>query len=360
MNLINDMPPRLFPVNITPFDSRFRFAFPYPERIDLLPLARSLPGAKYHHESRFWSFSKWPELSHPIYRLINTERILIDPNILPEEFGLWEGFERVIRNRNYTARTYKSYMFWNRSFLRHCLCVPNFVTEKDLLDYQDYLIHKKAVKSRTVAALQSALLFYYKTVHAIHPNLHFPSIKKEKRLPEILNLDEVKLILNSPPSDKHKLILSVAYSAGLRVSEVVKIRISDIDFDRDVIQIKQAKGQKDRTAILSPRVKSDILSCIQNRKPSDWLFPSALNFKNHLSIRTAEKVFENAKKNCNINKKVSFHSLRHAFATHLYEKGIDIRIIQTLLGHESVRTTQIYTHVSKKKLSNVMSPYDDL
>lgn len=346
---------------IRKLENGYGFAFPYPERMDLYRIAKSIPGSVFNFDRKYWHFPNFPEANHPLFTSLSREKFKIDPGILPSHFGLWNDLKKEIRNRNYTKRTWETYLYWNQDFLKFALCLPDFVEEEDIFRYQDHVWKERNVRSRTMAALQSSLVFYYKTVRRQFPHLHFPSFKKEKTLPEILNEEEVKRLINAPRSPKHQLILAIAYSAGLRVSEVVKVQLSDIDMERSVIQIKQSKGRKDRIVVLSSRLKTEITNFLHNRKAeSKWLFPTAMNSSRHLSIRTAEKVFENAKKDCGIQKKVSFHSLRHAFATHLLEKGIDIRVIQTLLGHESVRTTQIYTHITKARILGVPSPYDDL
>ncbi|MFW5809090.1 MAG: tyrosine-type recombinase/integrase [Halanaerobium sp.] len=187
--------------------------------------------------------------------------------------------------------------------------------------------------------------------------------KKKKKLPKVLNKREVKDIIAAVDNLKHQLILILTYSAGLRVSEVVKLKISDIDSDRMLIYIRSAKGYKDRYTLLSKTALAKLrlyLKAFQVHKyDAQWLFPGQ-NKERHLSKRSAQKVFKRACRKAGINKEVGIHSLRHSFATHLLEQGVDLRYIQNLLGHKSSTTTEIYTHVSNKNLIEITNPFDKL
>jgi integrase len=163
-------------------------------------------------------------------------------------------------------------------------------------------------------------------------------------------------ILSSISNIKHRLILILIYSAGLRVGEVVRLKVEDIDAKRRLIRIKGGKGGKDRYTILSEVALDALKEYKEKYKPEKWLFPGQRKDK-HITIRTAQKIFENACKKTGIKKEVTIHSLRHSFATHLLESGVDLRYIQELLGHRSSKTTEIYTHVTVKDL-NIKSPLD--
>jgi len=187
-------------------------------------------------------------------------------------------------------------------------------------------------------------------------------------LPIVLSMEEVLALIHAPSNAKHRALLAVAYSAGLRVSESVALRWGDIDRKRKMIFIRQSpvrqkEGDQERYSLLS-KIAIQLLDEYTRYRPAppaaaDWIFPGQ-DPANHLSIRTAEKVFENARKDAGILKDVSIHSLRHAFATHLLESGIELRTIQKLLGHRSTKTTQIYTHLSRTKLLKISSPLDGL
>lgn len=176
-------------------------------------------------------------------------------------------------------------------------------------------------------------------------------------MPNVLSKNEVLKILNANSNLKHKTLLFFVYSAGLRVSEVVRLKVSDIDSDRMLIFIRNSKGFKDRYTILSRVVLEQVTIYINGYHPEPWLFPGQ-DENYHLSERTAQRIFENACKKANITKKVSIHCLRHSFATHLLEGWTDLRYIQEILGHNSSKTTEIYTHVTEKSISNIESPLD--
>jgi len=189
--------------------------------------------------------------------------------------------------------------------------------------------------------------------------IYVPRPKKEHKLPVVLNQKEVFRILELVKNEKHHAILILIYSAGLRVGEVVRLKIEDIDSERMLIHIKQGKGRKDRYTMLSQVALKILRDYTTRYKPETWLFPGGKENK-HLTERSVQKVFEKALQKARIKKNVSVHSLRHSFATHLLENGTDLRYIQELLGHESSKTTEIYTHVSEKEVRRIQSPLDRL
>ncbi|MBU0964460.1 tyrosine-type recombinase/integrase, partial [Patescibacteria group bacterium] len=161
-------------------------------------------------------------------------------------------------------------------------------------------------------------------------------------------------MIDSIRNAKHKLLISLTYGSGLRVSEIVSLKVKDLDLEELVIHIKQAKGKRDRITIFPGKLKQDMQSFIDGKEKNDYVFASERGGK--LSSRTAQKVFEHALKRAGIQKQASFHSLRHSFATHLLENGTDIRYVQELLGHQNIRTTQRYTQVTHTSLKKIISP----
>lgn len=193
----------------------------------------------------------------------------------------------------------------------------------------------------------------------LNPAINIVLPKKQTRYPDVLSKEEVKRLFSVLSNIKHRFLLKLIYSAGLRVSEAVTLKITDLDFDRRMIHIRQAKGRKDRFVMLSAAAAVEYKGYRDNVLLKDWLFPGA-NPDCHLSIRSAQAVFSKAAERAKIAKEVSVHSLRHSFATHLLENGTDLRYIQVLLGHKSSRTTEIYTHVSKLDINRIKSPLDGL
>ncbi|CAI6087153.1 IS91 family transposase ISMno24 [Cohnella sp. JJ-181] len=181
--------------------------------------------------------------------------------------------------------------------------------------------------------------------------------RKENKLPNVLSLSEVKRLLGALTNLKHQALLFITYSSGLRVGEVVRIRLQDFDYERRTLLVKQGKGRKDRLTVLSDSALEIVKRYIRKEASDAWLFPGQKG-AGHLTERSAQKVFEQALAVSGIKKKVSIHALRHSFATHLLEGGIDLRYIQELLGHQSSRTTERYTHVSVKDIRRIKSPLD--
>ncbi len=189
--------------------------------------------------------------------------------------------------------------------------------------------------------------------------LRIPRPKKESRLPAVLSQDEVARMLARARNPKHRALLVLLYSAGLRVGEVVRLRPSDLDVDRGLVRVRGGKGNKDRYTLLARRAM-EVLRVYRDAYPHDsWLFPGGRPDR-HLTTRSVQRVVKRAADAAGINKNVTAHTLRHSFATHLLEGGTNLRIIQELLGHKSARTTQVYTHVAKSALEGVRSPLDNL
>lgn len=204
----------------------------------------------------------------------------------------------------------------------------------------------------------SGLRFFYTyTVRDQSVKLKLPSRKKTKRLPEVLSRQEVARIIGCPANIKHRVMLMTAYSAGLRVSELVRLKQKHIDSARMVIRVEQGKGRKDRYTILSQRLLKELRIYYKACRPENWLFP-AKNSIRHISITSAQRVYYRAKKKSGITKGKGIHTLRHCFASHLLEAGYDVLRIQILMGHRSLSTTMVYLHVSSKGLGMVKSPFD--
>ena len=191
-----------------------------------------------------------------------------------------------------------------------------------------------------------------------YPGDDLPRPRKERKLPKVLSRGEVLRLLGAVENVKHRAVMLLTYSAGLRVGEVVRLRCEDIDADRGLIHVRQGKRRKDRYTVLSEVAHEALRVYLIQYRPKTWLFPGAA-LGRHLHERSVQKVFQRACQRSGIKKSVSVHTLRHSFATHLLEGGTDLRYIQELLGHASSKTTEIYTHVSTKDLGRIRSPLDD-
>jgi site-specific recombinase XerD len=284
--------------------------------------------------------------------------IEIDP-ILQSKAEHPEDLRKELIIRRYSPKTVKSYIRYNEGFLKFAKKMVNEVTNEDVKDYLVFLAEEKGVSTSSLNIAISALKFYYGEVRKQSFIYEIKRPKKDKKLPIVLSRDEVSRILSVVTNLKHKTILMITYSSGMRVSEVAKLRAEDIDMNRKLIHVRAAKGRKDRYTILS-RVALDIVrEYLKEYGQSKWLFPGQDREK-HITTRTIEKIFSAACTQANILKDVSVHSLRHSFATHLLEGGVDLRYIQEILGHKSSKTTEIYTHVSNKDLSRIKSPLEDI
>ncbi|MBU1202720.1 tyrosine-type recombinase/integrase [Patescibacteria group bacterium] len=259
--------------------------------------------------------------------------------------------------RGFSGRTIKSYLSHNQRFLDWTGKSARDISSQDVKDYLLYL-KSQNYSNTSLNSVISSLKFYYGQI--LHRKLFF-SIrrpKKEKFLPIVLTRQEIIKIINCAHNLKHKLLLSLLYGSGLRVSEVVKIKISHLDLQSRSLLVKDSKGAKDRYTLLSG-ISIKFLNIYLPKLPANqkYLF-SGQSGQSHLSQRSAQKVFDQALEKSGLKKDASCHSLRHSFATHLLEAGTDIRYIQKLLGHQNIKTTEIYTQVARDFFRGIKSPLD--
>lgn len=250
--------------------------------------------------------------------------------------------QRYMRVAGYSQRTIDAYS----------RCVEE-IGEQDLLIFLDILAraHKS---SFTMNQYHAAYKLYVTKILNRLWKIPFPYAKRHKRLPVVLSRDEISRLIEVTKNSKHKLIIALAYGAGLRVSEVVNLKVSDVDIYELSLRIREAKGGKDRISVLPEKLKNDLLNMVAGKTRDQYLFESERGGK--LTTRTAQVAFERSLKLAGIQKSATFHSLRHSFATHLLENGVDVRYIQKLLGHASITTTQLYTKVTSPALLNIKSP----
>ena len=232
--------------------------------------------------------------------------------------------------------------------------IDKFLTSR--LNPKEYLLNliNTSHADETIRNAGFAIKFYLKMTNS-ETNIDIPNLKREKKLPVILSKKEIKDMILATTNLNHRLIIQMAYGTGMRVSELINLKWQDIDFQRNIIHIKRAKGKKDRIVMLSPKIKKALNSLFI--KKEGYVFLS--NRKKKYTTRTIEKIVDNAKVKAGIKKKVSPHTLRHSFATHLLENGTDIHYIRELLGHSDIDTTLIYTRVSNKNIRNIKSSLDD-
>jgi site-specific recombinase XerD len=262
--------------------------------------------------------------------------------------------------RNYAPETIDCYIRCVADFAKHFHTSPDQLGPEHVRQYQLHLVHTRRVSWSLVMQVVSALRFFYNTTLDRGWMIDYiPQPKHPKTLPTILSQDEVAALLRAPRHLKSRAMLTALYAAGLRVSELCHLRVEDIDSSRMVIRIRQGKGQQDRVVMLSPRLLTILRAYWRKFKPHIYLFPG-LDPTRPSSRRTVSEICRSAAKKAQLTKHVSPHALRHAFATHLLEQGVDVRRLQLLLGHQNLRTTSRYLHVSPHALSTIPSPLDTL
>jgi site-specific recombinase XerD len=232
--------------------------------------------------------------------------------------------------------------------------------QEDIRQYLVAMATSGKYSAGYVRGARAALIFLYDSVLKQTGKVgDLPRVKRPEQLPVVLNREEVAKIFKVAYNLKHKALLVTAYSTGLRVGKVVRLKVNEIDSKRMQIRVSAGKGAKDRYTLLSATALAILREYFRAYKPKDWLFPGD-DSKDHLAERSAQQVFKDSKKKAGILKPATFHTLRHSFATHLLEDGTDIRYIQELLGHDSIETTERYTHVTQKGMERVTSPLDKM
>lgn len=261
--------------------------------------------------------------------------------------------KRELEIRDYSSKTVKTYLY----ALHKYLSFKKVAFKKlDTENIKNFLLNckKQHISAQTRNIYLSAIKFYYRNVIKTNQKIEIQSAKRTKKMPIVLSKKEIKKLIENTKNTKHKLLLSLAYGAGLRVSEVVSLKVKDVDFEGLTIHLENTKGKKDRITLFPNKLKTDISNLTAGKNKDNLVFPNQRGGK--LSTRTAQKVFKNSLRKAGIKKDASFHSLRHSFATHLLENGVNVRYVQELLGHHSIRTTQRYTHAAISKLENIKSP----
>src|ERR1700682_1447567 len=261
--------------------------------------------------------------------------------------------------RNFVEKTHNDYIRHVRTFTAFLGRAPDTAAPEDLRLFQ---LHQTqiGVRAPSINGSVAALRFFF-TVTLDRPEMarHLTFVREPRKIPLILSPDEVARLLEAAPGPKYKAALSAAYGAGLRVSEVVALKVSDIDSKRMLLKVEQGKGRKDRFAMLSPQLLELLRDWYRIARPQVWLFPGQ-NRVNHLTTRQLNRAVHAAAHTAEITKRVTPHTLRHSFATHLLEQNVDIRVIQVLLGHAKLETTALYTRVAVNTIRDVTSPLERL
>ena len=265
-----------------------------------------------------------------------------------------------LRIRNYSPSTVRCYIRFVAEFAKHFNKPPDQLGSEEIRTWQLHLINKRRVKLSTyIQAVCSLRFFYQNTLHRKVEIERIPLPRYERKLPVILSKDEVKALLEAPRNLKHRAMLATMYAAGLRVSEVTNLKVPDLDRERRVIWVRGGKGQKDRQVMLSEPLREVLTAYWRWKRPSDWLFPGG-KAGSPMDRGSVFRICREAAQVAGVAKPVHPHSLRHAFATHLLDEGVNLLVIQALLGHKHLKTTARYLHVSDSTVRSTRSPLEML
>ncbi len=333
-----------------------RIAVLFEKKAELIARIKKLEGAVWSQTRGVWHLPDTEE---------NRLRFKLVPksHTIPSEEGSKqiEKFKQWMRSKRYSESTIATYSEALKSFLvfyREKAVAD--ITNEDVIVYNNEHILKNNLSASYQNQIVNAIKLYFKIIKETKidiDKIHRP--KRAKVLPNVLSKEEVKAILEAHSNFKHKTMLSLIYSCGLRRSELLHLRFSDIDSKRNIVLLKNAKGKKDRIAPLSPKILDMLREYYIGYKPQTWLFEGQIKGEQY-SEKSLQSVLKQALQKTGISKPVTLHWLRHSYATHLLESGTDLRYIQELLGHSSSKTTEIYTHVSTKSIQQIKSPFDDL
>jgi site-specific recombinase XerD len=334
----------------------------------LVAVVREVPGRRWDPSRRVWVLPRTDDGLAAVLACPNAV-FDVDDSLLPlvrttfppappgaSNTALLRHADEELRLQGYSPRTRKNYLGHLRRFVEH---EPGPAADFSAARIRRYLLslHARGTSTSYRNQAVSAIRF---AARVLGEEVEVEGIQRPKRvrpLPDVLSPAEVRRILDAPRNPKHRLALMLVYSGGLRVGEVVRLRVADIDVERRLIHVRSSKGGKDRYTLLANAAAEALAPVLQDADPDDWIFPGARPGR-HLTTRSVQKVFHQARQRAGITKPATVHTLRHSFATHLLDRGVSLRHIQELLGHSSPKTTQIYTHVSQGDLRRITNPLD--
>lgn len=335
-------------------ESRVSVAFE--KNADLIAHIKTIEGYRWSQTLKVWHL---PDTDENRTRF----NLVLYSDTQPSEEGQAHiiKFKQWLSSKRYSESTIKTYSEALKSFLVFYRNISiSEITNEDVIIYNNEFILKKKLSSTYQNQIVNAIKLFFKTIRETKieiDKIHRP--KREKVLPNVLSKEEVKLILNAPSNFKHKAMLSLIYSCGLRRGELLALKPEHIDSKRNIVLLKNSKGKKDRIVPLSPKILEILRDYFSLYKPKIYLFEGRIPGERY-SEKSLQSILKQVLQKTGITKPVTLHWLRHSYATHLLESGTDLRYIQELLGHNSSKTTEIYTHVSTKSLQQIKSPFDDL
>lgn len=330
-----------------------RIAVYFEKDAELIERIKAIEGSKWSMQMRAWHIPDTDEnrIRFKLTRIVDTV-----PNA--EGIAQIERFKQWMRSKRYSESTISTYTEALKSFLVFYREKSiDDITNEDIIIFNNEYIIKNTLSASYQNQIVNAIKLFFKTTQDTRieiDKIHRPN--NAKKLPNVLSKEEVFRIIDAATNLKHKTLLALIYSSGLRISEALNIKATDIDSERMLIHIKNAKGKKDRYTLLSSKVLGLLREYYSLYKPKTFLFEGQNG--GQYNSRSAQLVLQECAAKVGITKRISLHTLRHSFATHLLESGTDLRYIQDLLGHSSPKTTMIYTHVSSSSLKKIVNPFD--
>lgn len=333
--------------------------FPYDIHL-INELKTQFPSARWSKTFHSWYIRDTPQHRNLLQLPEKKPYPTKDTTLSPDNQQALERFIQHLELKAYSTNTIKIYVQEFKSLLVLLKNVPvNSLTPERLKDYFLFVLKTHKLKEQSMNSKINAIKFYFEQV--LHqPKMFFdiPRPKTPLQLPKLLSRKEIKKLFSVTENMKHRLMLQLCYGMGLRVSEIVHLKIEHIDSESKRVLIASSKGKKDRYVPLPESVLEDMRLYYKTYRPKEWLFEGIGG--GMYSIRSVQAVFKNALRKAEIKKNIGIHGLRHSYATHLIESGADIRLLKDLLGHQSIKTTQVYTHVTEPMMGKIKSPLDEL
>lgn len=364
-------------------EQRLALYFPYNE--ELVKLIKSFPDAAWSNSNKCWHIANGRNNMKELFQVFNgkayldtstifsnkeepkkqvvhvSKKVTIETILTSQQIEKITQFKDWLNSRRYSPNTVKTYTESLKTFLRfYNNKLLNEINNQDLIRFNNEYILKNGYSSSFQNQVVNAIKLFFKKIENTQLEIeliHRP--KNSKLLPNVLSKEEIKAILEASTNPKHKAMLSLIYACGLRRSELLNLKPADVDSKRKLLIIRQSKGKKDRITPISEKIIALLREYFKIYKPSIWLFEGQVVGSKY-SERSIEEVLKKCVTLAKVNKPVTLHWLRHSYATHLLESGTDLRYIQELLGHNSSKTTEIYTYVSTKNIQQIKSPFDDL
>jgi len=342
----------------------------------IILLKKAIPSCQWNREGKYWNVPDDPSIVTALAKQFGKNWVSLDPKMrrfiaekiskaeaqkkLQRRAELLTRFTQELHLRHYSPRTCKAYRGAVRRFLERLNKMPSQITVEEIRTYLLRMVEKEEISASYQNQAISAIKFLFEQVLKHPESLEdLPRPRRKLRLPAVMSRKATQDVLNTVGNLKHQTLLVLMYSAGLRVGEVVRLQVHDLDEERGLIRVRSGKGNKDRYTLYSVLAQQLVQTYRQEYKPQKWLFPGPQPGR-HLTERSVQQIVARIRKKIGLGPQVTTHTLRHSFATHLLENGTDLRYIQELLGHSSPKTTQIYTHVSRRELGRIQSPVDRL